>query len=245
MREISLSYLLNIAWKRIWILAAVFIVTAGIAFGYCKLIASPKYAAKASILVTNGGMKNSQDAGNSAGSVSNSDISASVNMVTTVVDILKTDDIYKQLSADFGGDYTYSELLKNASVEARGEKTMFIDVTFTASSESEALKLVNSFAELAPEYISDSIPNSYTKYYAAEKAAMTYPTTLKTTVIFAIFGVAAAYMALLLIDVFDRGIKSEADYVSRFDIPLIGIVPDFESANNAISYSSFKGGNSK
>lgn len=245
MREVSLIYLFNLAWRKIWFLLAAFVVAAGIAFGYCKLVATPRYAAKASVLVTNGGMTASQTADGSSKSVANGDIAASINIVSTVVDILKTDDIYKSLASQLGGKYSYSELSSNATVESRGEKTMFIDVTFTASTENEALKLVNGFAELAPDYIEDSIPNSYTKYYVAERANMIYPTTARTTILFALLGAIVMYGILLLVDILDRGIKGEEDYAARFDIPMLGTVPDFEAVSMPSAYSASRGGNAK
>lgn len=248
MREISLVYLLNLAWRRIWILIAALAVSAGLAFGFCKFVASPKYAAKASILVTNGGTMIGQ--GNSSASgdsktVANNDIVASINIVTTVVDVLKTNDIYKKLANTVDNGADYNTLIANSKVEARGEKTMFIDVTFTAPTEKEALALTNGFVELVPDYISDSIPNSYTKYYVADKATQTYPTTAKTTAIVALLGAVLAFGAVLLFDMLDRGIKGESDYSARFNIPLLGTVPDFGAAGESGSYISSRGGASK
>ncbi len=250
MREISLVYLLNLAWRRIWILAVALVVSAGLAFSFCKFVASPKYSAKASILVTNGGTMIDQDANSSAAAgssktVANNDIVASINIVTTVVDVLKTNDIYKKLAYSVGNNTDFNTLIANSRVEARGEKTMFIDVTFTAPTEKEALALTNGFVELVPDYISDSIPNSYTKYYAADKATQIYPTTMRTTAIVGLLGAVLAFAVVLVFDMFDRGIKGESDYTARFDIPLLGIVPDFSAAGESGSYISSKGGASR
>lgn len=243
MREISLMYLLDIAWRKIWILILAFALSASLAFGYCKLIAAPKYTAKIAILATNGGMTSSETVPGNG--VSNGDIAASINIVATVVDILKTDDIYKQLAAEMGSGYTYSELSAKAKVEARGEKTMFIDVSFTAETKEKVLRLVNCYAELAPDYIADSIPNSYTKCYVTEKAEQTYPTTVKTTVLVAFIGAAAAYLIVLMASIFDRAIKGEEDYTARFDVSLIGAVPDFESVSMSSMQYTLRGGDSK
>lgn len=239
MRELSLMYLLNLAWRRIWALAAAFILLGGIAFCYCEFAATPVYSAKASVLVTNGGSITNTDIEN-VNSVTNNDITASVNMIETVVDILKTPDIYKQLASKLNNRYTYQQLMGKCSVVSRSEDTMFIDVSFSATTPDEAKRLVNAFVELAPEYIADPIPYSHSKYYTTESAAKTYPVTSQLTIIFGLVGVVITYGVVLLIDSFDRAIKGEEDFVSRFDIPLLGTVPDFETATSG-NKSSYKG----
>lgn len=246
MRELSLMYLLNLAWRRIWILIAAFVVLASIAFCYCKFAATPVYSAKASVLVTNGGSITNTDR-EDINSVTNNDITASVNLIGTVVDILKTPDIYKQLADKVNTNsrrYSYQQLMAKCTVVSRGEETMFVDVSFTSSTPEEAKRLVNAFVELAPDYIADPIPYSHSKYYTTESAAKTYPVTSQLTIIFGLVGVVVAYGIILLIDSFDRAIKGEEDFASRFDIPLLGTVPDFEAATSS-SNSSYKGGRKK
>lgn len=243
MRELSLMYLLNLAWRRIWILIAAFVVLFSISFCYFNFAATPVYSAKASVLVTNGGSSFNAN-GENAQSVTNNDITASVNMIETVVDILNTPDIYKQLADKLNNRYTYKELMSMCTVNSRGSETMFIDVHFNTSTPEEAKRLVNAFVELAPDYIADPIPYSHSKYYTTEAAEKTYPVTSQLTIIFGLVGVVVAYGIILLIDSFDRAIKGEEDFASRFDIPLLGTVPDFEAATSS-SNSSYKGGRKK
>lgn len=245
MKEFSILYFLNLAWRRIWALLAAFIVAAGLAFCFCKFIATPKYTAKASILVTNGGSISSEVGTGDTQSVSNSDITASVNMITTVVDILNTADIYKQLSDSVDGLYDYKQLMGMAKIASRSDKTMFIDVSFSASTGEEAVKLANSFVRLAPKYISDPIPNSLTKYYTTENASKTYPLTASTTVVAGFVGAIAMYAAVWCLDLLDRAIKGEEDFTTRFNIPLLGTVPDFESVTTSGDYRAARGGNDR
>ncbi len=239
MQKISAMYLLGLAWKRIWALFGVAILMITAAICYCKFVATPIYTAKASIIVTNGGSVTSNEIADDKW-VSNSDIVASINLIETVVDVLETNDIYKQLADTLDGDYTYGELKSRASISPRGEQTMFIDVSFSADTPEEATLLVNSFVELAPGYISEPISYSSSKYYLAENASKTYPVTGRFAMIAAVLGIIVTYGIFLLIDIFDRAIKGENDFVSRFDIPLLGVVPDFECVPSS-SYSH-KGG---
>lgn len=244
MENISLAYLFQLALKRIWalILAVVFFAVA--AFSYCKFIAEPVYTAEASILVTNGAIM----AGNygqsiNDGSVKSTDISASLQLVDTVIDILKTPDIYKRLAVKLDGEYKYAELMKMVSVAQRNDETLFVDITFKTPSKKEAVKIANTFANLACDYIVEFVPYSIVKVAAeADEATKTYPTTLFTTALSGVIGGVLAYIVVFIIDMTDKAIKGEGEFVEKYDIPLIGIVPDFDDGELTGTYGKKKGG---
>ncbi len=209
---------------------------------FCKFLATPAYTATASVLVTNGGII-VQESYNGSESVNTTDITASINLVDTITDILETSDIFKQLSNEADVDYTYSDLKNMATVSGRTDNSMFVDVKFKASSEKEATELVNKFVSLAPEYITKFVPYSNVAVAStADKATMVYPKTMSTVMIVALVGAVLAFAIVLLIDSFDQAILGEEDFTSHYSIPLIGSVPDFESIGIIGSNNYQKGG---
>ena len=104
MQNISISYLLNLALKRLWILLLTAVVFAVSAFSYSKLVLVPTYSATASILVTNGNIfyqsdyANQTTKANTDDSISGSDISSSVALATNVVELLKSPNKYIKLA---------------------------------------------------------------------------------------------------------------------------------------------------
>lgn len=240
MNDISLMYLLQLAWRRIWALVIALVFFATCAFCFCKFLATPSYMATASVLVTNGGTITNEIA-TASESVNGTDITASLSLANTIVDILKTSDIYKQLAGKINVDYTYQELINKVSVTRRNENTLFVDIKFKASTENEAILLANTFASLAPEYITKYIPYSNAMTAStADKADKVYPRTAVTTAVAGLVGAALAFVVVLIIDSFDQAIKGEEDFTSNYDIPLLGSVPDFE--NTAVMGYSTKGG---
>lgn len=244
--NLSLIHLLKLALRYIYVLIIAGLICAVIAFSYCQFIAVPKYSATGSVLVTNGAIiadSNSKSEETASKSVSNTDISASLQLANTIIDILKTNDIYKELADDTGGKYTYEELLGNASVKRRNTDTLFIDITFTASTPEEAKSLVNNFLELAPDYILKYIPNSNSAVTTtAEKAQKTYPRTVSTTAIATVVGAVLCFAVVYIISLFSTTIKNEDDIKNNYDIMLIGNIPDF---SNAKSKNYYKYGYSK
>lgn len=246
--NLSLIHLLKLALRYIYVLIISGLICAVIAFSYCQFIAVPKYSATGSVLVTNGAII--ADSGNNDESVtskvSGTDISASLQLSNTIIDILKTNDIYKELAVNTGGKYTYEQLLGNASVDRRNTDTLFIDITFTASSPEEAKNLVNNFLELVPEYILKYIPNSNSAVTTtAEKAQKTYPRTVTTTAVATIVGAILSFAVVYIVSLFSTTINNEDDIKNNYDIMLIGNVPDFSNANSKNYYKygySKKGG---
>lgn len=241
MKEFTLMYLVNLALRRIWTLILSAVVFAAGAFCYCNFLASPQYTATASVLVTNGGSITSNN--NGVGSVATTDISASIYLVETVVDILNTSDIFKLLADEPGVDYTYTELKKMATVSSREDNSMFVDIKFKAGSEKEAAELVNKLVVLAPEYITKFIPNSNVAVASsADKGVMVYPKTLYTVIIAGFLGAVLAFVVVLIMDSLDQAISSEEDFTQNYTIPLIGVVPDFESLGVMGNTNHQKGG---
>ncbi len=243
MKDLSLVYLLQLAWRRIYVLVAAFVFFAVAAFCFCEFVATPSYTATSSILLTNGGsLVNSTD--EDIDYIGNNDIIASINLMETYTDFLKEPKIYRQLAevvnTQLNGEYTVAQLRSMASIQKRTENSLFIDISFKANDPDVAILLTNTFANLAPQYFADTFEKSTVEVTSeAERAVQTYPNTLVTTAIMGLLGAVLGYVAVLIIDSFDQAISGEKDYANHFDIPLIGTVPYFESAS-ADNYGNYK-----
>ena len=249
MQNISVSYLLKLALKRLWILLLTAVVFAVASFSYSKLVLVPTYSATASILVTNGNIyyqgdyTNNDSKTNNDDSISGSDISSSVALATNVVELLKSPNKYIKLAEKLGDSYSYGSLMGKATISLRNEDTLFVDIKFTTTNGNESIRLANAFAELACEEIPKDIKNSDVSLVST---ALWYskvgPNELHNTAISTLIGVLLAYSAVLIIDMLDQSIRGEEEYLERYDVPLIGSVPDFEgiSYNNYGKYNKYR-----
>ncbi len=238
MKELSLINLLELAWKRLWALICAAVICAVGIFSYCHFFAVPRYSATASVMVTNGAIID-----NNVGyeKVQATDISASLALSNTVVDILSTPNVYKELSQQMDNRYTYRELMGMTSVVRKSEETLFINISATSSSPDEAVRVVNAFANIAPDYINEFVPYSNVKVSAeAFSASKVFPNTVRLTIIAAIAGAALMYGIFFVAEGLNRTVNSENDFVAEYKVPLLGTVPDFEGNNNETYYS--KGG---
>ena len=159
------------------------------------------------------------------------------------MDILETSEIYKQLSESIDGEYSYKQLKSATTISSKTDHSMFVDVSFRASSPSEATEIVNAFVELTPEYIVEFVPYSNVAVAAtADSAALVFPRTTTISAIAALIGIVLAFAIALLVDSFDQAILGESDFTSHYEIPLIGSIPDFESMGIVSSSNYYQKG---
>lgn len=236
MNNVSLYRLFRLFIKNIIVIALSAVVCGVAAFAYCTYFVQEKYSATGSVLATNGGSIFNES--NDKLSVQGADINASINLSTTIVDILLTPDIYKQLANELDGEYTYSQLKSWATVAKRSDYSMFIDITFKANNQQEAIIITNTFLELAPDYINKFIPSSSsTAVSMADTAVKTSPKTASATIFAALVGAVICYLVVYLISLNNTTIQNEEDFKFRYDIPILGNIPNFsEVQNNKYTY---------
>lgn len=236
-KTINIMDLVMLAWRKLWILVIATVVCAVAVFGYCKFFLTPSYSATSSILVTNGAVITSYE--ETTDKISGSDISASLYLADTVVDILNTPDIYIEL-ADTLGEDDFQSLRGGFSVARRSENTLFIDITYSSTDAVKAKETANIFADVACDYIPSFIPSARANVAStATGASQTYPRTTMTTAVVGILGAAVTYVVLFIIESMNRSIKGEEDFANSFDVPLLGAVPDFENVETG-GYRKYK-----
>ena len=235
MQDISVFVLFRIALRRIWVLALAFVLAAVLVFSYCEFVVTPIYGASASIIVTNGAVVTAESDATSQ-KVLGSDIQASLLLADSVVDMLKTPDIYKYLARKLGNGTDYKNLMASTSVGRRGEDTLFIDISYTNSDPQEAIKIANLFASASCDYVAGFISKADPKIVSsADKASLVSPRTFRNTFLAGIAAAFIVYCVFVLLEILNNTVKGEEDFTSRYNIPLLGSVPDFEEARKARS----------
>lgn len=237
MERFDLIPILKMAVKNIFILLLVGFVFAGSVFAYCKFFATPKYSSTGSLLVTNGAILTDFSTGERS-TLNNTDIVASMNLVETVADILNTNGIYKKLAENLDYEYTYKDLMGRVSISRKSSESLFIKISFSASDADESIRLVNEFLALAPEYINEYVPNSEVAMSKADSSTKVFPQTFSFMVISAVAGMGITLLILILIYSSNTVIKGEDDFAERFDIEILGNIPDFERSK-ASKYNSY------
>lgn len=227
MKELDFSALYKIVKERWLPIAVAGVLCAILVFSYNKFFVAPVYRTSTTILVNNGGLAN---VGVPGDSVNNNDLNASLYLVETCVDILESDNMYKELAKALGKNYSYQNLKACFVPEARGEDSLLIDIYTFGSDQKEIMDIANTFLEVAPTFIKNNILSVDVKILAtADVTVKVAPTTLTNTVIAFVVGFFGAILVYVLISLFKNTIESEKDFKDRFSAPLLGTVPEFEN----------------
>ncbi len=245
MNSITSRDLLNLFIKNIFIIFLSAVIFGAGAFIYCEKFTQEKYAAQGEILVTNGGIVSSELSENK---VANTDVAASINLLPTIRSTLASSGIYKEF-ADYlketrNINYPYSYLMAAASVDQSDDQSLFLSITFELNSKKEAIGVTNEFLKFAPGYIENKIEGCRAEADPqCDTAVKTAPHTFSTTVIATVCGAILCFAVVFLISLFNLSIKSDEDFSTRYNIPVIGNIPDFSvSHNNKSTSKGSKGG---
>ena len=232
MNIFNLFFMLRIATKHWVALLLAAIITGTSVFCYFNFLTTPKYSATGSIIVTNGAIIVGAENGLKNGTSDYTDVATSLNFAETVADILKMPNLYKELAHATGDKYNFHQLSTMAKVERRSDSTLFFDITFTTTDPAEAIYLVNQYLDITPDYIAKIVNNSASTTQKAEAAVELLSNTITLTIMAAFAGAAVVYLIIFLIYSSDSIIRDEESFRERFDLPIIGVIPDFANAKH-------------
>ena len=226
MKELDLMKFFKIVWEHIIPVILVGVICAALTFGYFKFFVPPTYRTTTSILVNNGGLAEVGPTGNS---VSGSDVSASLYLVNTCVDIIESDNMYKELASALDDKYSYSYLKNCFYAVSRDKQSLVIDILTYGSNPAEVKQIAGTFLEVAPTFISNNILNVDIKVLAtAEKTVKVGPTSASNALIAFAIGAVLCGAFFVILHLKKNTIDSEKDFKEKYDLPFLGTVPTFE-----------------
>ena len=229
-KELDLSKFFKLFFSHIVPIIIAGIVCAALVLCYCSFLMKPVYKTRASILVNNGSLSGTIEGSNI---ISSANMSASLSLVTTCVDILRSDKVYIELAGALNNKYSYNELKNMFAISSRNDNSLLIDFSVEGENPDEIRDIANTFLEIIPTYIKITLPPTDVKIMAdANQAYENGPKFFPTAILSFAAGATICYVVFLLISFFRNTIESESDFKSRYDVPLLGSIPFFEAKNS-------------
>lgn len=233
MKEISLLDIVSALLRKWWIILISMIICGLSAFVYCELFAAPKYAATGSTVLSAGAsILNTEN----SSSIKSSDVSITLALSNSFVDILSSRDLYETIAGKYDFGYSAAQLKKMTTISGR-EDSLIVDVTVRSGSVQDSVQIVNAILDESPAYMKSKMPAAVIVPLDKAQGATQYsPRTVNTTVLFALVGALLSSFVVFLFSYYDTTIKGEADIARNFDIAVLGAIPDFTNANAAYEY---------
>ncbi len=217
--EISVVEIMHILRDKCWAIILSMILVGGIGFTISSYVIKPTYSSRISMYVNN--------TEESVTQLSINDISASQKLVSTYIEILKSDMVLDQVNNKIKVPYSNSKLSKMISAKALND-TQILEIKVISTDPNEATEIANILSEVVPEEINRILQIGRVKLIdtALINSNPIGPDVKKMTLIWGGLGAVLACIIILLVSILDNSIKSEEDLVEKYHIPVLGVIPD-------------------
>lgn len=238
MIEIDLRDYLRIIKKRGWIIAAItliaIITSAVISFGFL----TPIYSTGATLMVIRqGGQEQAAD-------VEYSDLMANRQLVKSFGEIVKSRTVAQRVVKNLSLDMTPEALLNQVEVNYR-QQTEIVQISVENSDPKLARDIANSFAYGVIQRVQEVMGVDVLRIIdlAVVPQAPIKPRPQLNIAIAALLGLMVSVGIVFLMEYFDNTIKTTNDVERYLELPVIGMIPKFEMAEEKEDKSENKAAN--
>lgn len=222
--EITLQEIFMILWEKVWIIALAVVIGGVVAFSVSAFVLDPTYTSRISMYVNNNTNRET--------TVANiNDINASQKLVSTYIEILKSDNVLGKVAEATGLAYTPGQIRGMMSANSVNGTEIF-EVKVTTEDAEEAALIANTIAEVSPEEIIRVVKAGSVELIdeAVPATNPTSPNVTLNTLIGMMLGGVLSVLGILVASMLDNRIHSEEDLKKHYDIPVLGAIPDLVDA---------------
>ena len=227
MEEIDLKELFSIFWQKkleILIIILVCLLLGGV---YSYFIVTPKYTSYTTLLLTQ--VTNNQNQEDT--SITQTDLTLNSKLVSTYRELIKSDAVIKEVISHLNiNNLDEKKIKKSIGVNAVAD-TEIIKISVTNENPDYAEMIANKIAEVFSDKIADiyKINNVYVVDKAVAKDEPSNINHLKDLVIFAFIGIVIACGYVLLLNMLDTTVKTEADIEKLTGLMVLVAIPDYDA----------------
>ncbi|HEX0734665.1 TPA: capsular biosynthesis protein CpsC [Streptococcus pneumoniae] len=214
--EIDVFQSLKTLWKYKLIILLVALVTGAGAFAYSTFIVKPEYTSTTRIYVVN------RNQGDKPG-LTNQDLQAGTYLVKDYREIILSQDVLEKL------DIPAKTLTSKVQVTVPAD-TRIVSISVKDKQPEEASRIANSLREVAAEKIIavTRVSDVTTLEEARPATTPSSPNVRRNTLVGFLGGAAVTVITVLLIELLDTRVKRPEDVEDVLQMPLLGVVPDFD-----------------
>lgn len=250
-KEIDLAEVFGELLRRIKFIILITVVFGGIAFAYAKFVLPLQYTSKISMYVKNSDNK-------SADQVAMADISASKSLVSTYIVILQNDavidkigeklleeygadDLSEYLSVGYDDDdepYVVTSSLRNCISMSAEKDTEVMLISVTTKSPTLSVSICNAMENIGPDEIKRVTQAGSVQVIGNAKfpTGPSGPNTKKYALIGLAIGFILSAGIVVIAKMLDTTIRTGDDIKTKFDLPILGEIPDIESKETKGGY---------
>ena len=212
-------------WKFI---AVIFTLMAALFVAITVEFIPKQYEARFSMYVNNGGISNDSY-------IDSSDINASRSLVSTYMELIKSDCILDEVINRLSGiDYhidpeliTLKNLRKIIKCHQLSDTEIF-EVKVRTPSPYLSADIAKIIAEITPNEIARVFKSGSVEIIDNVKLPQKHvsPSAVKNGILGGLVGIIISCVIVVWVSIFDRKVKNSNDYENKYNVPLLGVIPD-------------------
>ena len=220
--EYSLSDILSILLKRLWIIVLCVVIGAAATFAVSQFVIEKQYTASVQMYVSP-----NKENPTTIGSISELNYAQAV--VDTYIEILKTTSFLDSVASSVKLGLTGEQLKEMIQISAVNNTEIF-EIEVEYPDPKGALLIANTISELAPRKIIEIKDADAVRVVDPARLPKKYssPNVPLNTVIGALLSMVLAVLAVFLLEMLDRRVKDEDDLIRSYQVPILGSIPKFD-----------------
>ena len=228
--EIDLLRLISVLWQHVVIIALTVVIAGSMGYAYARYMVTPTYQARTLLYVNN----SSISLGGTAVTFSTGEFNSARSLISIYSVILKTRTTLNTVIQRGDLDYSYAQLAGMISAGSVNDTPVFA-ITVTSTDPEEAAHIANVIADVLPDKIMDVMDGGHVSVVdrAVVPTGRVAPSHSRYAMIGALIGLVVSCGVVLLVDMLDDIIRDEDYLLQRFEIPVLGTIPDLLSRHDA------------
>jgi capsular exopolysaccharide synthesis family protein len=218
--ELSIKEIIDLIYKRLKLILLLTFIGAGVLFTINKYVRKPIYTASVQLYV------NPNDGSSTAGL---NELNYAQKVVATYINLLRTNTFYSRVLEETGLDYTEQQLRAMTNIQTVNNTEIF-QISVYSNDASDSYQLVEAMQYIAPQLISNIKDNA--KISVVDPVVFpeqpSGPNIILNTVLGAMSGFFLAIILSFLWELINVKVKSKEELMKRYDIPILGVIPNFD-----------------
>lgn len=221
--DITLKDFMKLLSKNLILIVAFSLVGMAASFSVFKFLVKPTYISTVKLYVYTKGDATSVDNYNNL-----NDLNYAQKIVNTYIEMLRTDSFFKAVKDKSALDYSVDDL-KNMIRFSVLNNTEVFQVSVSSHRPEDSKQIADTVTALAPQTISGIKESALLKVVdsATFPTKPSFPRIMLDSAVGFLLGLVFAVIFALVKEMLDVRIKQEDDFTSKYNIPLLGTVPNF------------------
>lgn len=226
-REIDIFRLIQIVWKRAWLIVLVTAIFCVGSYLYSALFITPTYRSDFTAYVDN-----RMTTAENSGMTTTTDLNASIYLTYLYEDIIISRSVLNDAAAKCGLDIPYKSLKSMVSTSVADDAAL-ITVSVVATDRQVAKDLATAIAEVAPDHVARMKEGSSMRILDAPllPESKNAPSNTKNAMIGAVIGFVLITVLVLVVDLVNDIVRDVDELEHRYNVVVVGNIPDLAAGD--------------